>query len=145
MEHPQRLIFLALAVGWTLFRLLRYVRVANTKRAGPAVTVPAGVVAPRPADPPAVPATVQSPIEPAGGTGSGLAGFLAAAGILVAGNAVIWPVLFLVPAFEAVPAVWRLTAGMLANLFLIRAASKAAARAGSGSQQNADDDRNPIR
>ena len=140
MQHTQRLIFLALAVAWTIFRLVRYVQVANAKRAGPAVPPSSGVL-----PPPAAPATVQSPIGPAGGTGSGLAGFLAAAGILVAGNAVIWPVLFLLPAFEAVPSIWRLTAGVVANLFLIRVASKAAARARGVSQQGSDDERNPIR
>jgi len=128
VEHAQRFIFLALAIGWTIFRLVRYVRVANSKRTGPTA-----------------PATVQSPIEPASGTGSGLARFLVAAGILVAGNVAIWPVLFLWPAFDGVPAVWRLTAGVLANLFLIRVASHAAARAGSVLRQSKDDDRNPIK
>jgi len=145
VEHAQRFIFLALAIGWTIFRLVRYVRVANSKRAGAAVPAPAGALPPRPAEPPAVPATAQSPIEPASGSGHGLAGFLVAAGILIAGNVVIWPVLFLLPALEEVPAVWRLTAGVLANLFLIRVASAAAARAGSRSQQSTDDDRNPIK
>jgi len=50
-----------------------------------------------------------------------------------------------VPAFDNVPAIWRLTAGVLANLFLIRAAS-AVARAGSPSRpRGSGDDRNPIR
>ena len=145
MEHAQRFILLALAIGWTIFRLVRYGRVANSKRTGPAVPAAVGAQSPRPAEPPAAPATVQSPIEPASGTGSGLARFLVAAGILVAGNAAIWPVLFLLPALEAVPTVWRLTAGVLANLFLIRVAGNAAARAGSVLRQSKDDDRNPIK
>jgi hypothetical protein len=63
----------------------------------------------------------------------------------VLGNALIWPVLFLVPAFGEVPVVWRLTAGVLANFFLIRAAGTAAARAGKVAGQSRDDDRNPIK
>jgi hypothetical protein len=147
VEHTQRFIFLALAIGWTIFRLVRYTRAANSKRPGPAVPPSAGALPPRPAEPPAATATAQSPIEPASGAGGGggLAGLRAAAGILVAGNVVIWPILFLVPALEAVPAIWRLTAGVLANLFLIRAASSAAARAGNRSRQMKDDDRNPIK
>jgi len=145
VDHTQRLIFLALAIGWTIFRLVRYVRVANSKRAGPAVPASSGVLPPRPAEAPAAPVTAQSPIEPAGGTRNGVAGFLAAAGILLAGNAVIWPVLFLLPAFDAVPAIWRLTVGVLANLFFLRIASIAAARIRGGSEQSTDDDRNPIK
>jgi hypothetical protein len=144
VQHTQRLIFLALAIAWTLFRLVRYVRVANSKRTAAAVPASAGTLQQRPADPSAAP-TAQSPIEPASGTGGGLARVLAAAGVLVAGNALIWPLLFGLPALEDVPAVWRLTAGVLANLFLIRAASIAAARMTRDSQGSADDDRNPIK
>ena len=141
MEHTQRFIFLALAIGWMIFRLVRYTRVANSKRPGPAVPPSAGALPPRPAEPSAAAATAQSPIEPASGAG----GVLTAAGIVVLGNVVIWPLLFLVPVFQAVPTIWRLTAGVLANLFLIRAASLAAARAGSRARQVRDDDRNPIK
>jgi hypothetical protein len=70
---------------------------------------------------------------------------LAAAAILVAGSALIWAVLFAVPAFDDVPAIWRLTAGVLASLFLIRAARIAVARTGSGARQSKGDDRNPIK
>jgi hypothetical protein len=142
VEHTQRLIFLLLAIGWTIFRLVRSVRVANSKRTGPVVPAPVGALPP---PPPAAPATVQSPIEPASGAGGGLPGLLAAAGILVLGNVLIWPILFLLPAFDGVPAIWRLTAGVLANLFLIRVASAAAARAGNRSQQGKGDDLNPIK
>ena len=144
MEHTQRFIFLALAIGWTIFRLVRYARVANSRRTGPAVPASAGALPPRPAQPPAAPATAQSPIESASGAG-GLSGLLAAAGIFVLGNALIWPILFLVPAFEGIPAIWRLTAGVLANLLLIRVAGSAAARASSRSQHSKDDDLNPIK
>jgi hypothetical protein len=145
VEHTQRFIFLALAILWTIFRLVRYARVASSRRTGPAVPASAGALPPRPAQPPAAPATAQSPIESASGAGGGLTGFLAAAGIFVLGNALIWSILFLVPAFEGVPTIWRLTAGVLANLFLIRVAGSAAARACSRSRQSRADDLNPIK
>lgn len=143
MERTQRLIFLVLLIGWTIFRLVRYVRVANSKRPAPAVPPAAGAL-PRPVPAPAAPARAQSPIEPEGRRGRRLAGLLAAAAVLVGGNVLIWAILFAVPAFDNVPTIGRLTAGVLANLFLIRAAG-AAARTGSRSQGSPGDDRNPIK
>ncbi|HYK99836.1 MAG TPA: hypothetical protein VEU78_01470 [Steroidobacteraceae bacterium] len=146
MERTQRLIFLALLIGWTIFRLVRYVRVANSKRPGPAVPPSAGAL-PRPVPAPAAPAAparAQSPIEPEGRRGRRLAGLLAAAAVFVGGNVLIWAILFAVPAFDNVPTIGRLTAGVLANLFLIRAAG-AVARTGSRSQGSPGDDRNPIK
>jgi hypothetical protein len=131
--QTQRLIFLVLAIGWTLFRLLRYLRTATAKRPGPAQ---------RPAEAAAAPATVLSPIEP---TSNRLPGILAAAGVLIAGNVVIWPLLFATPALADVPPLPRLVAGVLANLILIRLAAGAAARVARRSQPSAADDRNPIK
>lgn len=130
MERTQRLVFLVLLIGWTIFRLVRYLRVANSKRSVAAPTTPA---------------TAQSPIEPEGRTGRGRAGLLAAAAILVAGSALIWAILFAAPAFADVPVIWRLIAGVLASLFLIRAARIAVARTGSGTPPSKGGDRNPIR
>jgi hypothetical protein len=140
VQRTQRLVFLVLLIGWTIFRLVRYLRVADSKR--PKVAAPGPLPQP-PA--PTTPATAQSPIEPVGRSGSGRAGLLAAAAILVAGSALIWAILFAVPAFDDVPAIWRLTAGVLASLFLIRAARIAVARTGSGARQSKGDDRNPIK
>lgn len=131
MGHHERLIFLALAVGWTLFRWLRYLRTGASRR--PRSALPAATS----------PGTAQSPIEPAGR--SRLPRMLAAAGVLIAGNAVIWPLLFATSALEDVPTMPRLVAGVLANLVLIRVASGAAARVTGRSQPGADDDRNPIK
>jgi hypothetical protein len=145
VDHTRRLIFLVLLIGWSIFRLVRYLRVANSKRPGPAVPRSMGAPLPRPAPAPAAPVRAQSPIEPeerAGGTRTGL---LAAAAILAAGNELIWAILFAVPALDQVPAIWRLTVGVLANFFLIRAASFAWARAGSRPQPGPGDDRNPIK
>jgi hypothetical protein len=144
VERTQRLVFLVLLIGWTLFRLVRYLRIANSKRAGPGAAPAAGALAQRPAAAPGASGTAQSPIEPEGRAGGGR-GWLAATAILVAGNVLIWAILFAVPAFDNVPAIWRLTAGVLANLFLIRAAS-AVARAGNPARpRGSRDHRNPIR
>jgi hypothetical protein len=142
VEHTQRLIFLVAAIGWTLFRLLRYLRTANAKRPGPAIPPSAGLLPQRPAEAAAAPATVRSPIEPAS---SRLPRMLAAAGVLIAGNVVIWPLLFATPALADVPPLPRLVAGVLANLILIRLAAGAAARIARRSQPSAADDRNPIK
>ncbi|MGO9801967.1 MAG: hypothetical protein ACLPTM_10080 [Steroidobacteraceae bacterium] len=142
MGQTQRLIFLVLAIGWTLFRLLRYARTASAKRPGPAIPPSAGMLPQRPAEVAAAPATVQSPIEPAGSRRHRI---LAAAGVLIAGNVVIWPLLFATPALADIPPLPRLVAGVLANLILIRLAAGAAARVARRSQPDAADDRNPIK
>jgi hypothetical protein len=144
MERPQRLIFLALAIGWTLFRLVRYLRAAHTSRPGPAIPASGGIVPQRPAEAAPTATTVASPIEPGGGGARG-GGMLAAAGILIAGNAVIWPLLFAIPAFAELPTMPRLVAGVLANLILVRVASGVAERIARRSPTSAADDRNPIR
>ena len=140
MDHPQRLIFLILAIGWTLFRLLRYVRMGTSGRPGPAVPPSAGQQPVRVA---AAPGAVQSPIAPAGGRA--LSGKLAAAGVLIAGNVVIWPLLFATPALEEVPTVLRLVAGVLANLILIGLAGRVAARLHQRTATGVRDDRDPIK
>lgn len=142
MERPQRLIFLALAIGWTLFRLVRYLRAAHSRRPGPAIPASGGMVPQRP-DPATTAATVPSPIEPGGGASG--RGLLAAAGVLIGGNAVIWPLLFAIPAFAEVPTMPRLVAGVLANRILIRVASGVAERIARRPPTSADDDRNPIK
>lgn len=143
MERPQRLIFLVLAIGWTLFRLVRYLRAAHSRRPGPAIPASGGMVPQRPA-PATTAATVPSPIEPGAGGARGR-GLLAAAGILIAGNAVIWPLLFAIPAFAEVPTMPRLVAAVLANLILIRVASGVAERIAGRPSTSANDDRNPIK
>lgn len=145
MEHNPRYFYLALAVVWSLFRLFRYVRAAAARRPGPALP-PSGSAtisdaAPAPASVQS-PAAVQSPIAPAGGR---LRGALAAAGILIAANAVIWPLLFFAPGIEQVPTLPRLVVGVLANLVLIRLAGAVGTRLGKDSQPRSDDERNPIR
>jgi hypothetical protein len=142
VDRPQRLIFLALAVAWTLFRLARYLRAAHAKRPGAAIPASAGVLPERPAE--SAPPTVPSPIAPAE-NGSRRAGMLAAAGLVVGGNALIWPLLFATPALAEVPTLLRLVGGVLANLILLRLAGTVAARIRTGARQGEDDDRNPIR
>ena len=126
MDHPQRFIYLALVIAWSIFRVIRYARTATAKRPGPAAT-----------------GSAQSPIGPIE-TRGGLAGTLAAAGVFIAGNVVIWPLLFLIPALEAVPQILRLIGGVLANFYLLYLARSVAARVGS-SRRGAADDNNPIK
>ena len=150
MQHTQRIVFLVLLIGWTIFRLVRYVRVANSKRPAGAVPPVMGAPPPRPAPAPGAPtlrapAAVQSPIEPEGRARVGRAGLVVAAATLVGGSALVWAILFAVPEFDNVPTIWRLTAGVFATLLLIRAAS-VVARAGSRSRPpGSGDDRNPIK
>jgi hypothetical protein len=145
VDRPQRLIFLVLAIGWTLFRLLRYLRTAHAGRPAPAIPPSAGTLPQRPADAaPNSPTTVPSPIEPAGSS-SRSARMLAAAGVLIAGNVVIWPLLFAIPALEQLPTMPRLVAGVLANLILLRVADGVARRIAGRWRALAGDDRNPIR
>jgi hypothetical protein len=144
MDRPQRLIFLVLAIGWTLLRLVRYLRAAHTRGPGPAIPASGGMVPQLPAEAAATASALPSPIAPGGGGPRGR-GMLAAAGILIAGNVVIWPLLFAIPAFAEVPTMPRLVAGVLANLILIRVASGVAERIARRSPTTANDDRNPIK
>lgn len=137
MERPQRLIFLALAIAWALFRLARYLRASHARRPGAAIPSSGGMP---PEQAATVAAPVPSPIEPADG-GSRRARLLATAGILIAGNVVIWPLLFAIPALEEVPTMPRLVAGVLANLILLRVASGVTGRTPGA----ANDERNPIK
>ena len=141
MDHPQRFIYLALVIAWSIFRVIRYARTATARRPRPAVP-PSGGGLPPPLQAAAT-GSAQSPLGPVE-TRSGLAGILAAAGVFIAGNVAIWPLLFLVPALEAVPQILRLIAGVLANFYLLYLARAVAARLGS-SQHGAADDNNPIK
>lgn len=142
MDHPQRFIYLALLIAWSIFRLIRYVRAGTAKRPGPAIPPSGGVLPPvKAAVNPG--AATSSPIEPVR-AGGGLAGTLAAVGIFIAGNALIWPLLFLVPALEDVPPILRMVAGVLANFFLLQVARTVATRVGSA-QRGAADENNPIK
>ena len=143
MDHPQRLIFLILAIGWTLFRLLRYLRAGTSGRPGPAVPPSGDNPPPQPAGVAGAPGAVQSPIGPAGR--SARSGALPVAGILIVGNVVIWPLLFATPALEGVPPMVRLVAGVLANLILIGLARGVAARLAQRTPAGARDDRDPIK
>lgn len=140
MERPQRLIFLALAIAWALFRLARYLRASHARRPGAAIPSSGGMPPEQPAQAATVATPVPSPIEPADG-GSRRARLLATAGILIAGNVVIWPLLFAIPALEEVPTMPRLMAGVLANLILLRVASGVTGRTPGA----ANDERNPIK
>ena len=129
----QRVILLVLVIAWTIFRLVRYVRMSGARRPPPSGTAARTTM------------TAASPIEPAGSGGAGLARSLVPAAIFVAGAVVIWSLLFLVPAFENVPTPVRMIAGVLATLYLIQLARRAAARFGATGQRGGAEDNNPIK
>ena len=129
----QRVILLVLVIAWTIFRLVRYVRMSGARHPPPSGTVARTTM------------TATSPIEPAGTGGAGLARNLVTAAILVAGAVVIWSLLFLVPAFENVPTLVRMIAGVLATLYLIQLARGAATRVIGTGQGGATRDNDPIK
>jgi hypothetical protein len=142
----QRVIFLVLVIAWTIFRLVRYLRMSAARRPPPAVPASDGSPVPPPAGSAAAPTmTAGSPIEPAATGGAGLARNLVTAAVFIAGGAVIWSLLFLVPAFENVPTLLRLTAGVLATLYLIQLARGAATRLIGAGQRGGAQDNNPIK
>ena len=128
----QRVILLVLVIAWTIFRLIRYLRMSGARRP------PSGTAAGTTMRP-------ISPIEPAGTGGAGLARNLVTAAIFVAGAVVIWSLLFLVPAFENVPTLVRMIAGVLATLYLIQLARGAAARVIGAGQGGDTRDNDPIK
>lgn len=129
----QRVILLVLVIAWTIFRLVRYVRMSGARRPPPSGTAARTTM------------TAASPIEPAGTGGAGLARNLVTAAIFVAGAVVIWSLLFLVPAFENVPTPVRMIAGVLATLYLIQLARGAAARVIGAGQGGDTRDNDPIK
>ncbi|HUO18703.1 MAG TPA: hypothetical protein VMU44_02960 [Steroidobacteraceae bacterium] len=124
MDRYSRFIGLAFVIAWTIFRLVRYWKVGASRRPPPAVPASgAGLAAP----PIAAPATPPgSPLEAA--SGAGFVAGLVAVIVWLAGNAVVWACLFLLPQLEAVPVIPRLVAGVLASFYLLYVARGAAAR-----------------
>lgn len=133
-HHTVRFIILALVIAVSVLRAIRR-GTANRPRSDSS-----GRDARAPG-----PTTTQSPIEPPASTGTALAAALAATGVFVAGNVLIWGVLFALPALGNVPTNWRLVAGVVANLVLIALARSVAARIRTGTQTSAADDNNPIK
>lgn len=127
MDHNTRLFGLAFVVLWTLFRLLRYLKAGMSKRPSTAVPGSAGILAqPVETAPPA--AATASPIGPADGGSGGLVAGVAGVLVWLAGNAVVWACLFLLPPLEQLPVAPRLLVGVLASFYLIYLARTAAAR-----------------
>ncbi len=141
----QRVIFLVLVIAWTLFRLLRYLRMSGAKRPPPAVPSVGSPAPLRSVTAAAAAMTASSPIEPAGTGGAGLARNLVAATVLIAGAVAIWSLLFMVPAFGNVPTPLRMIVAVVATLYLIQLAREAASRLiGAGRRGDAEDN-NPIK
>ena len=142
MDHNTRLIGLAFVILWTIFRLVRYWKAGASRRPAPAVPGSgAGLVAAQVT--PATGATPASPIEAtAGGTGF-LAGLVAVL-VWLAGNAVVWGCLFLLPQLQAVAVIPRLVGGVLATFYLLYLARGVAARVRRQSGPNPPAGGDPI-
>jgi hypothetical protein len=141
MDHYSRLIGLVFVIAWTIFRLVRYLKAGSSRRPPAAVPGSAGML-PR-ADAAASAATTVSPIEPARG-GSGFLAGLAAVLVLLAGNALVWACLFLVPQLDQIPVMLRLVIGVLANFYLLYLARIAAAAVRARGASNSPPGGNPI-
>jgi hypothetical protein len=128
VDHHSRFIGLVFVILWTIFRLVRYWRAGASRRAQPGVpgSGGAGLAAP-PVTAPLAVATTASPIESAA-SGSNFLGGLVAVLVWLAGNAVVWGSLFLLPQLESVAVIPRLVAGVLATFYLFYLARGAAAR-----------------
>ena len=131
MDHTSRLIGLAFVVAWTIFRLVRYLRMSGAKPRPRTAAV-------------AAPTATASPIEPAGTT-AGFARNVLAAAVFIPGTVVIWALLFMVPALEELPPLLRMIAGVLATLYLIHLARSVAARSGGTGRRGEAADNNPIK
>lgn len=141
----QRVIFLVLVIAWTIFRLVRYLRISGAKRPPPAVPPSDGSPVPSRSEPAAAATAAASPIEPAGSGGAGLARNLVAAAVFVAGALVIWALVFMVPAFESVPTLVRMIVGVLATLYLVQLARGVGTRVIGAGQRGGADENNPIK
>ncbi len=129
MERTVRLIFLAVFVALGIYRFIRSMKAAVSKRPLSGIPGTGGIIAqearpaaavnPAPIDPtaPTGSGSIAGPGGPSGGNAA-IARFAAAA-VFVAGNAVIWLCLFGLAALETVPVIWRLFGGILANFYLI--------------------------
>ena len=140
MDRTVRIILLLIFV---VAALVRTVRLGASRRPSSAAVRPStDTEAPPPA--PAAPVT-KSPIDAEPGSGAGgVVAVLAAIAVLAAGNAVVWLVLFRLPALEEVPTPWRVAAGVIANLCLIYLARAAATRVGKGADQDPPVGGSPI-
>jgi hypothetical protein len=148
MDNPSRLIGLAAALAWAIFRVVRYFKAGASKRPAPAVPRAAGLGVPPSApaaSPVAEPGTTSSAVSPIdSGGGPGLLGGFVAVLVWLAGNAIVWGCLFLVPQLEPVPVMLRLVTGVLINFYLIYLARRAAAWARSQKPPPPPEGGNPI-
>jgi hypothetical protein len=127
MDHYSRFIGLAFVIAWTIFRVVRYWKVGAARRASPAAAGPGrtGMASPQGVSPASM-TTTASPIEAAAGGPAFVAGLVALL-VWLAGNAVVWGSLFLLPPLKSMPVAPRLVAGVLATFYLLYLARGAAA------------------
>jgi hypothetical protein len=135
MDQRSRFIILALAVLFSAFRLIRYMR-AGTSRRPTAVPPAADLVLDR------VGESAISPIDPPLSGGSRAK--VVTRALWLGGSLALWAALFATPALVRLPFLPRLVFGVLGTLWLVQLARDAAARFGTG-QERPQQDQNPIR
>jgi|HubBroStandDraft_6_1064221.scaffolds.fasta_scaffold859340_1 hypothetical protein len=135
MDQRSRFIILALAVIFSAFRLIRYMR-AGTSRRPTAVPPAAGLVLDR------VGESAVSPIDPPLRGASRAK--VAARALWLGASLALWAALFATPALVRLPVLPRLVFGVLGTLWLVQLARGAAARFGTRPETQPQD-QNPIR
>ena len=122
MDNAIRALVVLTLLGLSVYRIVRYFRHGMARRVAP-VAVPSTVlgVMPGPADltaaqaaatPAATPAAVSGPVPRMRAAAITVAVFLAV-------NAILWLVLFAIPALAQIPLLWRLFIVIFANFYVL--------------------------
>ena len=133
MDHRSRFIILALAILFSAFRLIRYVR-AGTSRRPTALPPAAGLVLDR------VGESAVSPIDPP--QPGGARGQAVARAVAIAGTLALWAGLFATPALSQQRVILRVLLGALGTAWLVQLSRRLAAR--MGTDPATPQDQNPI-
>lgn len=118
MDNAIRALVVLTLLGLSVYRIVRYFRHGMARRVAP-VAVPSTVlgVMPGPADltaaqAAATPAAVSGPVSRVRAAAITVAVFLAV-------NAILWLVLFAIPALAQIPLLWRLFIVIFANFYVL--------------------------
>ena len=133
MDHRSRFIILALAILFSAFRVIRYVR-AGTSRRPTALPPATGLVLDR------VGESAVSPIDPP--QPGGARGQAVARAVAIAGTLALWAGLFATPALSQQRVIPRVLLGALGTAWLVQLSRSLAAR--MGTDPATPQDQNPI-
>ncbi|HYM29555.1 MAG TPA: hypothetical protein VET66_15500 [Steroidobacteraceae bacterium] len=126
MDRYARLLFLAFFIASVVWRVVKGLQAGAAARPQRGIPAPGGPALPDTAavapSPPAV-----DPLAGPGADPARLPAAAAAVAVWLAGNVLVWGALFGLPALAEVAELWRVLAGVLANLFLLQLAKAAAA------------------